>query len=73
MKRKNEQMIYFLINDTNNVIEKIYKQRKRVEDNLKENYSYRGLNIDIYPAAAKLKVGANMKRFFIEELNQFYY
>lgn len=79
---KNEKMLYFLVNEETDVIEKISKQRGRIEkmmDILNDDisnppkYMYRGFNVNKYPQVLDLRAGDNMKKFFIEVLKEFYY
>lgn len=71
------KMIYFIVNEETNVIEKIFRQEKRAHDFLNMNeackYCYRGLSIDTYEQALLLRPGDNMKEFYTKTLNQIYY
>lgn len=71
------KMIYFIVNEETDIIEKVFRQKKRAHDflNMDETgkYCYRGFSIDTYKQTLLLRPGDNMREFCTKTLNQFYY
>lgn len=71
------KMIYFIVNEETDIIEKVFRQEKRAHDFLNMNedgkYCYRGFSVDIYKQVMLLRPGDNMREFYTKTLNQIYY